>query len=91
MTPSLKRLQSFADITIIMGPLLLVIGILFTSIGGIMSVIGGAAAVIGGILLFAGLIYRAIELGVRALGEAMAERAGEPAADVAVEASAPTA
>ncbi|MFB8146461.1 hypothetical protein ACFC1W_06925 [Microbacterium sp. NPDC056003] len=78
MTPSLKRLQSFADIAIVIGPLLLVLGLTFAySVAGLMLLLGTAAAVIGGILLLAGLVSRAIELGVRA----MHESASLPATD----------
>ena len=70
MSPSLKRLQSFADVTIIIGPLLLIVGFLFAfSPIGILPMIGTAVAATGGILLLAGLTSRAVELGVRAIAE----------------------
>ena len=70
MTPSLKRLQSFADISIGRGPLLLGLGLTFAfRVAGLMLLLGTSAAVTGGILLLAGLVSRAIELGVRAMHE----------------------
>lgn len=84
-TPSLKRLQSFANITIVIGPLLLVLGFVFIRAIGIIGILGGAVALFGGILLLAGLVSRAVELGVRSLGEAAAERdraAGEASVPV---------
>lgn len=73
MSPSLKRLQSFADITLILGPLLLIAGLVVAfSFGGLIALPGTLAASIGGILWLAGLTNRAVELGVHAAQEAAA-------------------
>lgn len=70
MSPSLKRLQAFADVTVIMGPLLFAVGVLLAITPmQVVPIVGLAIAAIGGILLLAGLTSRAVELGVRAIGE----------------------
>lgn len=78
-SPSLNRLDFFADFGLIMGSFALIIGLVlaFTPVG-ILPMIGTAVAVLGGIVLLGGLTSRSVALGVRALTEASAAAGQAP-------------